>query len=107
MVIPVDDSSEPCYEHEAIQLFREIRERARQGDLDWLRQHGTVYEAIEPIEAPDERPECPASFVCEVSQGANVAEKRAYRSQLGGRYGLLTHAEKKLGIKTRAIKSRV
>ena len=46
MVIPVDDPSEPCYEHEAIQLFREIRERARQGDLDWLRQHGTVYEAV-------------------------------------------------------------
>lgn len=46
MVIPVDDSSEPCYEAETIEHLKEIEERARQGDVDWLVQHGKVYEAI-------------------------------------------------------------
>jgi hypothetical protein len=47
MVIPVDDPSEPCYEAEAVQLLREVEEHARQGDLDWLKQHGKVYEAVD------------------------------------------------------------
>lgn len=46
MVIPVDDSSEPCYEAETVQLLREIKERAEQGDVDWLRQKGKVYAAV-------------------------------------------------------------
>jgi hypothetical protein len=46
MVIPVDDPSEPCYEAETVQLLREVEEHARRGDLDWLKQHGKVYEAI-------------------------------------------------------------
>ena len=47
MVIPIDDSSEPCYEAETINLLREIKERAGAGDLDWLQLHGKVYKSIE------------------------------------------------------------
>lgn len=47
MVIPVDDPSEPCYESETVQLLREIKERAERGDLDWLRNKGKVYAAVE------------------------------------------------------------
>ena len=46
MVIPPDDPSEPCYEAEAVQFLREVKARADQGDLAWLRQHGKVYAAI-------------------------------------------------------------
>lgn len=47
MVIPVDDPSEPCYESETVQLLREIKERADAGDVDWLKQKGKVYAAVE------------------------------------------------------------
>jgi hypothetical protein len=47
MVIPVDDPSEPCYESETVQLLREIKERAEQGDVTWLTQKGKVYAAVE------------------------------------------------------------
>lgn len=43
MVFPVDDPSEPCYEAETIQLLREIKERAEQGDVAWLMQNGFHY----------------------------------------------------------------
>ena len=46
-VIPVDDPSEPCYESETIQLLREIREHAEQGDVDWLMKKGKVYAAVD------------------------------------------------------------
>jgi hypothetical protein len=47
LVIPVDDPSEPCYEAETIQLLREIKEHADQGDVAWLSQRGKVYAAVE------------------------------------------------------------
>ena len=47
MVYPPDDPSEPCYEAETIQLLRQVKEHADRGDLDWLRQHGKVYVAVE------------------------------------------------------------
>jgi hypothetical protein len=47
MVIPVNDPSEPCYEAESVQLLREVEERARRGDVEWLKQHGKVYEAMD------------------------------------------------------------
>jgi hypothetical protein len=47
MVFPVDDPSEPCYEAETIQLLREIKEHADQGDTLWLMNHGKVYAALE------------------------------------------------------------
>jgi len=46
-VIPVDDPSEPCYESETVQFIREVQERAQRGDLDWLREHGKVYESVD------------------------------------------------------------
>lgn len=46
-VIPKDDPSEPCYEAETVQLLREIAEHAEHGDVEWLKQHGRVYQALE------------------------------------------------------------
>jgi hypothetical protein len=46
LVIPPDDPSEPCYEAETVQLLREVEEHAIHGDVDWLKQHGKVYEAV-------------------------------------------------------------
>jgi hypothetical protein len=47
LVVPVDDPSEPCYESETVNLLREVKERASQGDIDWLQQHGKVYAAVD------------------------------------------------------------
>jgi hypothetical protein len=47
MVVPRDDDSEPCYEAETVQLLREIAERAEQGDLEWLRRRGKVFELVD------------------------------------------------------------
>ena len=49
MVIPVDDPSEPCYESETVQLFRDIQEHAEKGDLAWLTRKGKVYAALEAV----------------------------------------------------------
>ena len=49
MVIPVDDSSEPCYESETVQLLREIKEHAERGDVASLAKYGKVYAAMEPV----------------------------------------------------------
>jgi len=46
LVIPQDDPSEPCYEAETVKFLREVKERAEQGDIPWLKQHGKVYAAI-------------------------------------------------------------
>jgi hypothetical protein len=46
-VIPEDDASEPCYEAETVQLLRDVAEHAEQGDIEWLQQHGKVYQAME------------------------------------------------------------
>jgi hypothetical protein len=47
MVIPPDDSSEPCYEPKTVKFLQEVRERAEQGDVDWLSRHGKLYAAVE------------------------------------------------------------
>lgn len=47
MVIPMDDPSEPCYESETVQLLKDVKEHAEQGDVDWLKKHGKVYAAVE------------------------------------------------------------
>jgi len=47
MVVPAEDDSEPCYEAETVQLLREVAERAEQGDIEWLRRHGKVYELVD------------------------------------------------------------
>ncbi|HVA45244.1 MAG TPA: hypothetical protein VNH11_02560 [Pirellulales bacterium] len=46
MVIPPDDSSEPCYEAETVDLLKEVADRAVKGDKRWLLQHGRVYELV-------------------------------------------------------------
>ena len=46
-VIPADDPSEPCFEAETVQLLRDVAEHAEQGDVEWLRRRGTVYQALE------------------------------------------------------------
>jgi hypothetical protein len=46
MVIPPEDDSEPCYEAETVQLFREVAEHAEQGDVEWLHRHGKVFELV-------------------------------------------------------------
>jgi hypothetical protein len=47
MVIPTDDTSEPCYEAETVTLLKEVAERAERGEKEWLLQHGRVYELVE------------------------------------------------------------
>ena len=47
MVVPVEDQSEPCYEPEAVELLRQVAERAERGDVEWLRRQGKVYELLE------------------------------------------------------------
>lgn len=47
LVIPVDDPSEPCYEPETVQLLREVKQRAEQGDVAWLTDRGKVYAVVE------------------------------------------------------------
>jgi hypothetical protein len=47
MVVPVVDPSEACLESETVELLREVQERARRGDVDWLKQHGKVYKAVD------------------------------------------------------------
>lgn len=49
MVIPQDDPSEPCYEAETVQLLRDVEEHARSGDVEWLKRHGKVYEAVRVV----------------------------------------------------------
>ncbi len=47
MVVPTEDESEPCYEPETVELLREVAERAAQGDVEWLRRHGKVFELVD------------------------------------------------------------
>ena len=46
-VIPDDDPSEACYEPETVELLQEIERRALRGEVQWLKEHGKVYTAIE------------------------------------------------------------
>ncbi len=47
MVVPIDDTDEPCYESETVQLLREVKEHAERGDVAWLAQRGKVYAAVD------------------------------------------------------------
>jgi len=46
-VVPEDDASEPCYEAETVKLLYDIEEHAERGDIEWLQQHGRVYQAMQ------------------------------------------------------------
>jgi len=45
-VIPLDDPSEPCFEPETVKFLKEIESQSNKGNLAWLKEHGTVYQAI-------------------------------------------------------------
>ena len=46
-VIPDADPSEPCFEPATVELLRQVERHARDGDVQWLKQHGKVYAAVE------------------------------------------------------------
>lgn len=46
-VLPDADPSEACYEPQTVELLREVEKHAHRGDLDWLKQHGKVYRALD------------------------------------------------------------
>jgi hypothetical protein len=46
-VIPDADLSEACFEPNVVELLRNVEMHAKSGDVDWLRQHGKVYAAVE------------------------------------------------------------
>jgi hypothetical protein len=47
MVVPDEDPSEPCYEAETIARLKQIEDRARAGEVDWLKTQGRVYESLD------------------------------------------------------------
>ncbi|MGB7161104.1 MAG: hypothetical protein WBD40_23795 [Tepidisphaeraceae bacterium] len=46
-IIPDADPSEPCFEPQVVELLHQVESRAKSGDVDWLKQHGKVYAAVE------------------------------------------------------------
>lgn len=46
-VIPDADPSEACYEPKTVELLRQVEMHAQSGDVEWLKQHGKVYTAME------------------------------------------------------------
>lgn len=46
VVYPADDPSEPCLEPHTVRWLDEIARRAEDGDLDFLRKVGRVFEAV-------------------------------------------------------------
>lgn len=46
-VIPDADPTEPCFEPHVVELLRQVETRAKSGDVEWLKQHGKVYAAVE------------------------------------------------------------
>ena len=49
MVVLPDDPSEPCYEAETVAMLKQVAQHAARGDLEWLRQHGKVYEVVDSV----------------------------------------------------------
>ena len=46
-VIPDADPDGACFEPATVELLREVESRARRGDVEWLKQHGKVYAALD------------------------------------------------------------
>jgi hypothetical protein len=46
-VIPDADPSEPVFEPQTVELLRQVELHAKSGDVEWLKQHGKVYAAVE------------------------------------------------------------
>ena len=58
-VIPEVDPTEACYEPEVVELLREVESHARSGDIEWLKQRGMVYAAVEAAEIGSWRHDVP------------------------------------------------
>ena len=48
VLYPEDDPAEACIEPDTIRWLDEIARRAEQGDVDFLRRVGRVYQAVAP-----------------------------------------------------------
>lgn len=46
-IIPDADPSEPCFEPPVVELLQDIEAHAKAGDVNWLKQRGKVYAAVE------------------------------------------------------------
>jgi len=46
-IVPDSDPSEPCFEPHVVELLRQVEAHAKSGDVEWLKQHGKVYAAVE------------------------------------------------------------
>ena len=46
IVFPADDPSEPCLEPQTVRWLDEIAQKAQQGDVEYLRNVGRVFQAI-------------------------------------------------------------
>lgn len=46
VVYPVDYPSEPCLEPQTVRWLDEIAQKAEQGDVDYLRKVGRVFQAV-------------------------------------------------------------
>lgn len=48
VLYPEDDPAEACIEPDTIRWLDEIARRAEQGDVDFLRRVGRIYQAVAP-----------------------------------------------------------
>jgi len=48
-VIPDADPSEACFEPQVVELLRQVESHAKSGDVEWLKQRGKVYAAVEAV----------------------------------------------------------
>ena len=46
MVYPVDDPDEPCFESEVVAFLKEVKTRAENQDLAWLKARGKIYSLV-------------------------------------------------------------
>ena len=46
-LIPDADPSEACFESQTVELLRQVEQHAKSGDIEWLKQHGKVYAALQ------------------------------------------------------------
>lgn len=46
VVFPVDDPTEPCLEPQTVRWLDEIAQKAQQGDVEYLRKVGRVFQAM-------------------------------------------------------------
>ena len=46
VVYPADDPSEPCLEPDTIRFLEEVARKAQEGDMDYLRKVGRVFQAV-------------------------------------------------------------